>query len=101
MIERLPIEGPIFKNDNAVVYMMIEQAVRGYSVESTIKYYSGKKDGRSSFKAMISNHAGETQFRGIMKNRMNLLQNITWNGRTYPLETNTTINCQAFDNLRK
>ena len=26
-IERLPHEGPIFKNDNATVYMMIEQSV--------------------------------------------------------------------------
>ena len=43
-IKRLPHEGPIFKNDNATVYMMIEKSFLGYSVESTIKSYSRKKD---------------------------------------------------------
>ena len=90
LIERLPHEGQIFKNDNATVYMMIKKAVRVSSVECTIKYYSRKKDGRSAFKALISNHAGETKYHGIMKKRMNLLQNIKWNGRTYTLETHIT-----------
>ena len=89
-IERLPHEGPIFKNDNATVYMMIDQAVQGSSIGSTIKSYSRKNYGRLAFKALISNHAGETKYRGIMKKRMNLLQNIKWNGRTYTLETHIT-----------
>ena len=81
--------------------MMIEQAVRGSSVESTIKYYSCKKDGRSYFKALISNHAGETKYHGITKKSMNLLQNIKWNGKNYPLETHITNHRQAFENIRK
>ena len=81
--------------------MMIKKAVRVSSVECTIKYYSRKKDGRSAFKALISNHAGETKYRGIMKKRMNLLQNIKWNGRTYPLETHITNHHQAFEDLRE
>ena len=97
LIERLPHEVPIFKNNNDTVYMVIEQAVWGSSVESTIKSYSRKKDGRAAFKELISNHAGETKYRGIMKKRMNLLQNIKWNGRTYPLETHITNHRQAFD----
>ena len=64
--------------------MMIEQAVRGYYVESTIKYYSCKKDGRSAFKAFISNHAIETKYRGIMKKRMNMMQNINVMGELIP-----------------
>ena len=79
--------------------MMIEQAVRGFSVESTIKYYSCNKDGRSAFKAFISNRASENKYRGIIMKRINLLQNIKWNGRTYPLETHITNHRQAFDNL--
>ena len=99
LIERLPHEGPIFNNDNAMVYMMIEKAVRGPSVESTIKSYYHEKDGRSAFKALKINHAGETKYRGIIKKIMNLLQNIKCNGRTYPLETHITTHRQAFDNI--
>ena len=79
--------------------MMIEQAVRGSSVESTIKSYFRNKDGRSAFKALISNHAGETKYCGIMKKRRNLLQNIKWNGRTYPLDTHITNHRQAFGDI--
>ena len=41
--------GPIFKNDNATVYMKIEEAARGKSVESTIKSFFPRKDGRGAF----------------------------------------------------
>ena len=34
-----------------------------------------------------------------MNKRMNLLQNIKWNGIAYPLETHITNHRQAFDNL--
>ena len=101
LFDSLPHKGPIFKNNNVMVYRMMGQAVRGDSVESTIKSYSHKKDGRSAVKELISNHAGKTKYHSIMKKRMNLLQNIKGNGRTYPLETHITNHCQAFENLRE
>ena len=82
---RLSHSGPIFKNDDATVYMKIEEAARGTSVESTIKSFSRRKDGRGAFHALMSNHAGEVKHRSISKKRLNLLQNIKWNGRSYPL----------------
>ena len=101
LIEGLPHERKIFKNNNTTVYMIIEKAVQGYYVESTIKSYSHKKDGCSAFRASISNDAGETKYCGIMKKKVNLLQNIKWNGRTYPLETHITNHRQAFEIFRK
>ena len=67
LVDCLPHEGPIFNNIDSTIYMIIEQAVQGSSVESTIKYYSLKKYVRSILKALISNHAGETKYRGITK----------------------------------
>ena len=46
---RLSHSGPIFKNDNATVYVKIEEAARGTSVESTIKYFSRHKDRSGAF----------------------------------------------------
>ena len=40
LVARLPHTGPIYRNDNATVYMKIEGAVRGSSVESTIKSFA-------------------------------------------------------------
>ena len=99
LIARVPHVGPIFRNDNATVYMKIEEAVRGSSVESTIKSFARQKDGRGAYLALVSNHAGTTKYRAIMKKRMNFLQNIKWNGRAYPLETHVSNHRNAYDDL--
>ena len=47
----------------------------------------------------MSNHAGEVKHRSISKKRLNLLQNIKWNGRAYPLESHVSNHRQAHDDL--
>ena len=66
--------------------MMISKTVSGTSVESTIKSYLRRKDGQASFFALYSNQAGNSKYWSIVKSISNLLQNIKWNGRNYPLE---------------
>jgi hypothetical protein len=96
---RLSHSGPIFNNDNATVYMKIEEAARGTSVESTIKSFSRRKDGRGAFQALMNNHAGEVKHRSISKKRLSLLQNIKWNGRSHALESHVSNHRQAHDDL--
>ena len=83
---RLPHVGSIYKNDNATVFMLIEKAVRGTSVESTVKPYARKKDGRGAYQALIANHAGDTKYRSIAKKKLYLLQQVKWNGKSFPLK---------------
>ena len=97
---RLPHTGPIYKSDNATVFMKIEEAARGTSCESTIKAFSRRKDGRGAYLALVSNHAGDVKYRAISKTRQNLLQNIKWTGMSYPLETHVSNHRQAYDELR-
>jgi len=99
LILRLPHSGPIFKDDNKTVFLMISKAVAGTSVESTIKSFSRSKDGRGAYKALVANHAGDEKYRAIVKARMNLLQNIKWNGRSYPLEQHVSNHRTAVDDL--
>ena len=100
LINRLPHDGPIFRDDNKTVFMMIAKAVAGKSMESTIKIYSRHKDGRASFLALIANHAGDTKYCAIVKARNNLLHNIKWNGKNYPLEQHVSNHRTAIYNLR-
>ena len=86
LINCLPHDGPIFRDDNKTVFMMIAKAVAGTSMESTIKIYSRHKDGRTTLLALIANHMGDTKYCAIVKARNNLLHNIKWNGQNYPLE---------------
>ena len=101
LVKRLVHTGAIYKNDNTSVFMKIEKATRGTSVESTVKSFSRRKDGRGAFLALIANHAGDTKYRAILKKRMTLLQTIKWNGRSYPLETHVSNHRQAVDDLRE
>ena len=97
---RLPHVGPIFKTDNCSVFLKIEKASRGTSVESTVKAFSRRKDGRGAYLALIANHAGDTKYRAILKKRMTLLQSTKWNGRSYPLESHVSNHRQAIDDLK-
>ena len=99
LIARLPHSGAIYRHDNSTVYSLIEKAARNTSVESTVKAFARTKDGRGAFKAIVSNHAGETKYRAIYKKRMNLLQNIKWNGKSYPLESHVSNHHQAVDDI--
>ena len=101
LTSRLPHTGPIYRNDNKTIFMKIDEASRGTSVESTVKAFSRRNDGRGAFMALVANHAGDTKYRAIMKKRMNLLQNIKWNGRAYPLESHISNHRQAVDDLRE
>ena len=80
--------------------MMISKTVSGTSVESTIKSYSKSKYGRAAFLALISNHAGDTKYQAIVKSISNLLHNIKWNERNYPLDQHVSNNRPAIDDLR-
>ena len=95
----LPHSGPIFRNDNATVYLKIKEAARGTKVKSTIKSFARRKDGRGAYLALVANHAGTTKNRSISKKRMNFLQNIKWNGRSYPLESHVSNYRVAYDDL--
>ena len=101
LIQRLPHDRPIFKDDNKTVFMMISKASACTSVESTIKSFSWHKDGWDAFLALITNNAGDTKYRAIVKARNNLLQNIKWNGISYPLEQYVSNHQTAVDDIRE
>ena len=101
LIARLPQSGPIYKHDNATVYSKIEKAARSISVKSTVKVFARKKDGRGAYLAVIANHAGDTKYRAIHKKRLNLLTNIKWNSRSYPLESHISNHRQSLDDIKK
>ena len=99
MISIFSHDGPIYKHDNTSVYMNIKKASRGTSVESTVEAFSRGEDGRGAFLALISNHEGDIKYRPIPNNNMNLLQNINWNGCSYPLDTSVYKHRQAVEDI--
>jgi len=86
LIARLSHGDALYRSDNKTIYMCIEKACRGTSVESTVKAYSRSQDGRGAYLALKDHHAGDSKYRAILKTRTNLLTNIKWNARQHSLE---------------
>ena len=99
LVARLPHSGPIYKSDNKSVYIKIEKATRGTSVESTVKAFSRLKDSCAAFEALLADHVGEVKYPAILKRRMNILRDVKWNGCAYPLEAHVSNHCQAVDDI--
>lgn len=100
LIARLAHGDALYRADNKTVYMHIEKACRGSSVASTVKSFSRTQDGRGAYFALIDHHAGESKYRAILKSKMNLLQNVKWNGRNYSLEKHVSNHRQAVEDLQ-
>ncbi len=73
LVARLPHSGLIYKHDNASVFLLIEKATRNTSIESTVKAFARKKDGRAAFLAIVANHAGETKYCAIHKKKVQFI----------------------------
>jgi hypothetical protein len=100
LINRLSHGDALYRSDNKSVYLKLEKACRASSVESTVKTFSRTQNGRGAYLALIDHHAGESKYRTILKKRMNLLQNIKWNGRNYSFEKHVSNHRQAVDDLK-
>lgn len=96
---RLPHDGPIFRQDNGRIYMKIAEAVKGTSVDSTIKPFMRTKDGRGAFQALISSHAGAVKYRSLRKKAMFLLQNVKWTGNNSTMESHVSKHRRAHDQI--
>ena len=70
---------------------MLEEATRNSINSSTIKSYSRKKDGRSTWNAMISSHAGTDKWKILQKDRIRFLMNSKCTGRTNSSEKFTNL----------
>jgi hypothetical protein len=99
LISHLSHGDALYRSDNKTVYLKLEKACRGTSVESTIKTFSRRQDGRGAYLALIDHHAGDSKYRAISKKRIHLLQMIKWNGCNYSLEKHISNHRQAVEDL--
>ena len=92
---RLSHSHALFKVDNAEVFDIIEQGVRGTDIAPTIAQYRKRRDGRGALKAITAQHAGIRLWEDMVKSAKEVLGgNRKWTGTT-----NFTIN--QFANLHR
>jgi hypothetical protein len=101
LIARATHTHPLFRDDNALLYYLLEEATRGTSYSASIKPFQRTKNGRSAFLAMLSQYAGEDKWRALIKQAEDMLHNRKWKGQqtNYSLEKFIGQHRTAFVNM--
>jgi flagellar hook-basal body complex protein FliE len=71
-----------FRDDNAKVYYLLEEATRTTSYTASIKPFQRRKDGRGAWKAIVDQYAGEDKWRAELKKQDDLLHTRKWKGNS-------------------
>jgi hypothetical protein len=97
---RMTHNRPLYKVDNGSVFDMIEIAVRGHDVATTIAPFRRARDGCGALLALKSQHAGKAIYDQLVKEAKNVLKNRQWSGTTsITLQQHTGLQRKAFITL--
>jgi hypothetical protein len=90
MIARCSHTHPTYRTDNESVYFKLEEATRGTTYAATIKPSQRTKNGRQAYLALVSQHAGNDKWHGVIKKFDNYLHTVKWKGQSnYTLDKDT------------
>lgn len=82
LIARLSHNSPIYRDDNKQVYLYLEEATRGTIYGASIKPFTRTKDGRGSYLALISQHAGVDKWEKELQDQEKFLYSRKWKGNS-------------------
>ena len=80
LIARANHDHPLYHEDNAQVYYLLEEAIRGTSYAPSIKPFQRKKDGRGAVLSVTSQYAGIDKWEAELKRQDDFLHNRKWKG---------------------
>jgi hypothetical protein len=95
---RLSHTHALFKVDNAEVFDIIEQGVRGSDIAPTIAPYRKRRDGRGALKAIVDQHAGARVWDDMVKSAKDILSGTRkWTGTTaFTIAQHCNVHRKAF-----
>ena len=89
MIAYLSHDHSLFKEDNAKLFELLEEALRGSAMDPTIQPYKRRKDGRKAWIALNQQHAGKDKWLTELTKEENSLKQKVYTGKVqsrYTLE---------------
>ena len=82
LVNRASHNHPLFREDNAEVYYLLEEATRGTSYAASLKPYQRAKDGRGAYFSLRNQYAGRDKWEAELKRQDNLLHTRVWKGQS-------------------
>ena len=80
MTERLSHDHALFPMDNATLYAVLDEALRGTIYEASIKPFERRRDGRGAYLALIAQHAGKDKWLSIIDDAEKYINEKRWDG---------------------
>jgi hypothetical protein len=82
LIARASHTNALYRDDNASVYYLLEEATRTTSYAASIKPFQRRKDGRAAWLALTSQYAGQDKWEQELKKQDDLLHTRVWRGQS-------------------
>jgi hypothetical protein len=82
LVARANHTNALYRDDNASVYYLLEEATRTTSYSASIKPFQRRKDGRAAWLALTSQYAGQDKWEQELKKQDDLLHTRVWRGQS-------------------
>ena len=82
MTHRLSHDHPLFRMDNAAVFDILEEALRGTTYAATIVRFRRTRDGRGALMALKAQHAGKAVWEKVLKDSETYMTQAEYTGTT-------------------
>ena len=100
LITRASHSHPMFKEDNAKVYYLLEEATRGTTYSASIKPYQKRKNGRDAWFSLKDQYAGVDKWKRELERQEDFINNRKWKGNSnYPLANHVSGHRNAYISL--
>ncbi len=80
LTSRLSHASALYARDDAAIFSALEEATRGTKYANAIKPYESRRDGRSAYLALLSNHAGDDKWDAIWETAETYVTSKKWDG---------------------
>ena len=93
---------PNFSIDNGEVFDLVEQAARNTQYMGSIQPFKRRRDGRSAYNAIVSQHAGKDKWEAELKKAQTVMQSTKYKGSgNFTLDRYTTVHRNANERMKE
>ncbi len=93
---------PLFRDDSAAVYYLLEEATRETTYAPSIRPFQRAKDGRGAWYSLINQYAGDDKWQAELTRQDELLHNREWKGQSnFSLEKFIAQHRNAYVSMRQ
>lgn len=82
LIHRASHTHPLFCDDNAQVYYVVKEALRGTSYLASIKPHQRAKNRRGAYQSIVNQYAGADKWQAELKKQEEIVYNRIWKGQS-------------------